>query len=78
MYEIPFGVSNQAEDSIIANIFVIAQLDAKEDSEQPFSNEQERLAMTRVLLDYTTAKTNIGINPERLFNQLGSVFKQEV
>ncbi len=35
-----------------ANNFIIAQLDAEEDLEQPFANEQERLVMTRVLHDY--------------------------
>jgi hypothetical protein len=47
-----FGLSFQAEDSMIANNFITEQLDAKEDSEQPFANEQEQLAMTRVLHDY--------------------------
>jgi hypothetical protein len=45
-----FGLSFQAEDSMIANNFVIAQFDAEEESEQLFANEQERLAMTRVLM----------------------------
>ncbi len=58
---------------MIANNFVTAQLDAEEDSdsvsEQPFANEQKRLAMTRVLLDYKTAyETNGRIDLERLFN----------
>ncbi len=39
---------------MIANNF-IEQLDAEEDSEQPFANEQEILAMTRALHDYKTA-----------------------
>ncbi len=64
---------------MIANNFVIAQLDAEEDSEQPFANEQERLAMTRVLHDYKTAyETNGSIDLGKLFNQLGSIFKPEV
>ncbi len=49
-----FGLSFQAEDSMTANNFVTAQLDAEEDSEQPFAYEQERLAMTRVPHDYKT------------------------
>jgi hypothetical protein len=64
---------------MIANNFVRAQLDAEEDSEQPFANEQERLAMTIVLHDYKTAyETNGRIDLEKLFNQLGSIFKPEV
>jgi hypothetical protein len=47
MIEMALRLSFQAEDSMIANNFVTAQLDAEEDSEQPFANEQERLAMTR-------------------------------
>jgi hypothetical protein len=74
-----FGLSIQAEDSMIANNFVTAQLDAEEDPEQPFANEQERLAMPRVLHDHKTAyDTNCSIDLERLFNQLGSIFKPEV
>ncbi len=50
--------------------------------EQPFANEQELLAMsamTRVLHDYKTAyETNGRIDLEKLFNQLGSIFKPEV
>ena len=38
MIEMAFGLSFQAEDSMIANNFVTAQLDAEEDSEQPFAN----------------------------------------
>jgi hypothetical protein len=64
---------------MIANNFVAAQLDAEEDSEQPFANEQERLAMTRVLHDYKTVyETNGRIDLEKLFNHLGSIFKPEV
>jgi hypothetical protein len=64
---------------MIANNFVIVQLDAKKDSEQQFANEQERLVMTRVLHDYKTAyETNCSIYLEALFNQLGSIFKPEV
>ena len=64
---------------MIANNFVIAQLDAEEDSEQPFAKEQERLAMTRVLHDYKTANGTSGSSDlEKLFNQLGSIFKPEV
>ncbi len=55
MIEKAYGLSFQAEDSMIANNFVTAQVDAKEVSEQPFANEKERLAMTRVLHDYKTA-----------------------
>ncbi len=74
-----FGLSFQAKDSMIANNFVIAQLDAEEDSEQPFANEQERLAMARVLHDYKIAyETNGTIDLEKLFYQLGSIFKPEV
>ncbi len=76
-----FGLSFQEEDSMIANNFVIVQVDADDDSEQLLANlnEQERLAMTRVLHDYKTAyETNGSIDLERLFNHLGSVFKQEV
>jgi hypothetical protein len=52
---------------------------SKKDSEQPFANEQERLAITRVLHDYKTAyETNGRIDLEKLFNQLGSIFKPEV
>ncbi len=48
---------------MIANNFVTAQLDSEEDSEQPFSNEQERLALTRVLHDYKTVyETNGSID----------------
>jgi hypothetical protein len=43
MIEMAFGLSFQAEDSMIVNNFVTAQLNAEEDSEQPFANEQERL-----------------------------------
>ncbi len=53
--EMAFGLSFQAKDSMIANTFVIAQPDAKEDSEQPFANEQERLTITRMLHDYKSA-----------------------
>ena len=65
---------------MIANNFVIVQLDAKKDSEQQFANEQERLVMTRVLHDYKTAyETNGHIDLEGLFNQLGPIiFKPEV
>jgi hypothetical protein len=41
MIEMAFGLSFQAEDSMIANNFVTAQLDAEEDLEQQFTNEQE-------------------------------------
>jgi hypothetical protein len=76
MIEMAFGLSFQAEDSMIAKNFVTAQLDPKEDSEQPFAKEQERLAMTRVLHDYKTAyETNGNIHLEKLFNQLGSMRK---
>jgi hypothetical protein len=81
MIEMAFGLSFQAEYSMIANNFVTAQLDAEEYSEQPFANEQERLAMTRVLHDYKTAyETNgrIASDLEKQFNQLGSIFKPEV
>jgi hypothetical protein len=79
MIEMACGLSFQAEDSMIANNFVTAQLDAEEDSEQPFANEQERLAMTRVLHGYKTSyETNGLIDLESLFNQLGSIFKPEV
>jgi hypothetical protein len=79
MIEMAFGLSFQAEDSMIANNFVTAQLDAEEDLEQPFANEQELLAMTRVLYDYKTAyETSGSIDLEKLFNQLGSIFKPEV
>ncbi len=79
MIEMAFGLSFQAEDSMIANNFVTAQLDAEEDSEQPFANEQEQLAMTRVLHGYKTSyETNGLIDLERLFNQLGSIFKPVV
>jgi hypothetical protein len=45
----------------------------------PFANEQERLAMTRVLPDYKTAyETNGRIDLKKLFNQLGSIIKPEV
>jgi len=68
MIKMTFGLSFQAEDSMIANNFVIAQLDAEEDSEQPFANEQERLAMTRVLHDYKTAyETNGHIDLEKRY-----------
>ncbi len=74
-----FGLSFQAEDSMVADYFVIAQLDAEDDSEQPFANEQERLAMTKVLHAYKTAYgTNGSIDLEKLFNRLGTVFKPEV
>ncbi len=79
MIEMAFGLSFQADDSMIANNFVTAQLDAEKDSDQPFANEQERLAMTRVLHDYKTSyETNGHIDLEKLFYQLGSIFKPEV
>ncbi len=79
MIKMTFGLSFQAKDSMIANSFVTAQLDAEKDSEQPFANEQERLAMRRVLHEYKTAyETNGRIDLERLFNQLGSIFKPEI
>jgi hypothetical protein len=80
MIKMAFGLSFQEEDSpMIANNFVTVQLDAKEDSEQPFAKEQERLAMTRVLHDYTTAfETSGRTDLEKLFHQLGSIFKPEV
>ncbi len=75
MIEMAFGLSFQLEDSMIANNFVLAQLEAEEDSEKPLANEQERLVMTRVPHDYKTAyETNSSIDLERLFNQSGSVF----
>ncbi len=43
MIEMAFGLFFQAEDSMIANNFVTLQLNAEEDSEQPFANEEERL-----------------------------------
>jgi hypothetical protein len=81
MIEMAFGLSFQLDDSMIANNFVLAQLEAEEDSAQSFANEQQRLAMTRVPHDYKTAydsETNNNIDFERLFNQFGSVFKLEV
>jgi hypothetical protein len=39
MIEMAFGLFFQVEDSMIANNFVAAQLDAEEDSDQPFANE---------------------------------------
>jgi hypothetical protein len=79
MIEMAFGLSFQVEDSMIANNFVTEQLDAEEDSDQPFANKQERLALTRVLHEYKTAyETNGHIDLEKLFNQLGSIFKPEV
>ncbi len=52
MIKMAFCLSFQEENSMIANNFVIAQLDAKQISEQPFAYEQERLTITRVLPDY--------------------------
>jgi hypothetical protein len=65
-----------------ANNFVTLQLDAEEESGQPFASEEDRLAMARVLHDYKTAyeseyETTGSIDLETLYNQLGTVFKPE-
>ncbi len=80
MIEMAFGLSCQADDSMTINNCNIAQLDAEDDSEHSFANEQERLAMTltRVLYDYKAAyapETSGRVDLEKLFNQLGTVFK---